>query len=281
MPTYTVKDPQSGKTVKLTGDSPPTEAELTEIFAKLNTARAPTPLPAAATTGMLPNSTADDPAPDPRTAGIGNTRVRGMMDQLNTRSAELRTDAAEHPIRTAATIAAPAAIGGTAKLAKAIIPTRAHAGAKFQQVMGAVGDKPVDMGRTGDAALRIADLAQHGGGTQWGPAPVRQLIQYATDPKKPEMTYQVGREFYSNITRLSADEMQRMPPVIRKELNVLRAALNHALAKTAASGGQEQVYKAAMREYAIASRISEFAAKAAKYGAGIAGAGALYNFARD
>jgi hypothetical protein len=33
MPTYRVTDPQSGKTIKLTGDSPPTEAELSEIFA--------------------------------------------------------------------------------------------------------------------------------------------------------------------------------------------------------------------------------------------------------
>lgn len=36
MNTYTVKDPQSGRTVKLTGDSPPTEQELNQIFAKLN-----------------------------------------------------------------------------------------------------------------------------------------------------------------------------------------------------------------------------------------------------
>lgn len=33
MPTYTVTDPQTNKTLKLVGDSPPTEAELVEIFA--------------------------------------------------------------------------------------------------------------------------------------------------------------------------------------------------------------------------------------------------------
>lgn len=33
MPTYKVTDPSSGKTLRLTGDSPPTEAELEEIFA--------------------------------------------------------------------------------------------------------------------------------------------------------------------------------------------------------------------------------------------------------
>lgn len=36
MPTYTVRDPQSGKTVKLTGDSPPTEQELNGVFEQLN-----------------------------------------------------------------------------------------------------------------------------------------------------------------------------------------------------------------------------------------------------
>ena len=35
MPTYLVKDPDTGRSVKLTGDSPPTEQELNEIFANL------------------------------------------------------------------------------------------------------------------------------------------------------------------------------------------------------------------------------------------------------
>lgn len=35
MPTYKVTDPQTGRTVKLTGDSPPTEQELEQIFAQL------------------------------------------------------------------------------------------------------------------------------------------------------------------------------------------------------------------------------------------------------
>ena len=35
MPVYNITDPTSGKSVKLTGDSPPTEQELVEIFAKI------------------------------------------------------------------------------------------------------------------------------------------------------------------------------------------------------------------------------------------------------
>lgn len=37
MPTFQVTDPDSGRTVRLTGDSPPTEAELTQIFSGLPT----------------------------------------------------------------------------------------------------------------------------------------------------------------------------------------------------------------------------------------------------
>lgn len=44
MPTYSIRDPHTGKTVKLTGDSPPTEQELTAVFAHL----AGTPAPASA-----------------------------------------------------------------------------------------------------------------------------------------------------------------------------------------------------------------------------------------
>src|SRR3990167_9771675 len=39
MPTYTVMDPRSHKTVTLTGDSPPTEQELHTIFAQINAGR--------------------------------------------------------------------------------------------------------------------------------------------------------------------------------------------------------------------------------------------------
>jgi len=182
-------------------------------------------------------------------------------------------DAVENPKTTLATAAVPALARGAAS-----IPTRAKAGVKFQQVMGAVGDKPVDIARAGDSALRISQLAERGGSM---PKAVRDLLRRATDPGKGDISYKELRDFYSNISRLSADESKRLTPVVRKELNTLRAAMDEALAKTAASGGQEEVYRAAMREYALASRIREFAEKATKYGAGIAGAGAAYNMLKN
>lgn len=43
MPTYRITDPKTGRTVRLTGDSPPTEAELEDIFAKLGPSGEPPP----------------------------------------------------------------------------------------------------------------------------------------------------------------------------------------------------------------------------------------------
>jgi hypothetical protein len=161
------------------------------------------------------------------------------------------------------------------------LPTRANAGAKFQQVMGAVGDKPVDLARAGDAALRVSELAERGGSM---PKVVRDFLRRATDPSKPDPTYREMRDFYSNISRLSADETKRLTPVVRKQLGELRSALNEALADVAAKGGHDRTYRTAMRQYAIASKLRGMVEKGLKLGAagaGATGAYAAYNALKD
>lgn len=70
MPTYVVKDP-SGRSVTLTGDSPPSEQELSDIFAKLPKA-ATMPQDAPASNGGSMLTTAKDVALG-ATKGLGNT----------------------------------------------------------------------------------------------------------------------------------------------------------------------------------------------------------------
>jgi hypothetical protein len=75
MPTYKVTDPTTGKTLRLTGDSPPTEQELSEVFARVNQGAAPTQ-PAA----QAPERTWTDTATDVAVGaakGVGNT-VAGL-----------------------------------------------------------------------------------------------------------------------------------------------------------------------------------------------------------
>lgn len=86
MPTYRITDPQSGRTLRVTGDSPPSEAELSELFASRPAPRQASPArPAgggaraedfAPKVSWLANLMRDDDAPAPERAtatdvGIG------------------------------------------------------------------------------------------------------------------------------------------------------------------------------------------------------------------
>lgn len=171
------------------------------------------------------------------------------------------------------------ALGGApaAKAASAAIPRAARAGEKFQEVMSAAKNVPIDNAEVGDSALRILQLAERGGSM---PMAVRKIINYQTDPAKPKLTYEVARDFASNISRLSKDEYGRMTPVVAREVARLSATLNQANAKAAQLAGKGAEYKAAMREYARAKRIEDAiastlsGAKKALPIAGAAGAGA-------
>ncbi len=134
------------------------------------------------------------------------------------------------------------------------LPSAVRAGKNFDTVLAAAKNVPIDTAEVGDVALKIANAAQHGGGTNWGPGPVRQLIQYLTDPKKPAMTYDVSKEFASNISRLSAEENMRIPPAMMSKIGDLRVALNAANAKAAGAAGVGEEYAAAMAEYAKAMK---------------------------
>ena len=208
------------------------------------------------------------PAADPRTAGIGSPRVRGWMDQLNQRSTELRQEAVEHPIRTAATVALAAVpYGRIAKAAKPLMwPTRAAAGAKFQQVMSKAANVPVDISGPGNVALRIQELAERGSSM---PMVARRFLQRVTDPNKGPLTYQEARDFASNVSRLSANEFGRLTPKMGAEVHKLRVALNKAVGDAATSAGKGPEYFSAMKEYARAARHAETAKlvkkEAAKY----------------
>lgn len=159
-------------------------------------------------------------------------------------------DAVANPTRTLAT----AAIVPAFSAAKNAIPSAARAGAKFQEVMGAAKNVPIDISAPGDTALRIMQLSERGGTM---PKVVRDILKRMTDPNKPPMAYEEARDFASNISRLSANEYSRLPPAMMREVHNLRVTLNHAVEKAAGSAGKGPQYKAAMKEYAKAARGRE------------------------
>ena len=152
-----------------------------------------------------------------------------------------------------------ALIGG----ARAVLPSAARAGSKFQSVMRSAEHVPVDIAKSGDVALRIQQLAERGGSM---PKVVRDFLKRATDPAKGDLTYGEARDFLSNISRLSADEFKRLTSVVRREVGGLREALNEAVHRAASQVGKGDEYLAAMREYRRAARGREMKDTAVKYG---------------
>lgn len=176
-------------------------------------------------------------------------------------------------IETAAEMAAPAL--GTAD---ALVPSAARAGANFQATMGAAEHLPINTEGAGQVALRIQDLAQRGGSM---PQAVRQFLARITDPDQGQLTFGEARDFASNISRLSANETQRLTPVIAREVANMRVALNQSLAQTAGQAGKGAEYAQAMTEYAKAMRlrdavdsVTQSAQKALPYAVAAAGGGA-------
>lgn len=188
---------------------------------------------------------------------------------------------------------APQALGGaletvgelvlpSVKAAQAV-PTVGKAAAKFQAVMGAAKTIPVDISAPGSIALRIQELAERGGSM---PRAVRQFILRVTDPQKAPLAYEESRDFASNISRLSADEFNRLTPVIKDQVVKLRLSLNQANAKAAALAGKGAEYTEAMKEYMRAKQfenvweaVKKGATKALPYGLAGGAAGLGYEAA--
>lgn len=154
-------------------------------------------------------------------------------------------------LENVAEVALPTGAGG--KAAMEAFPTVAKAGAKFQEVMGAARHIPVDITNPGNVALRISELADRGGSM---PMAVNKFLRRVTDPDKAPMAYEEARDFASNISRLSANEFQRLTPAVAREVAELRVALNKAVGEAAAKAGKGREYAAAMTEYGRAKRLS-------------------------
>lgn len=306
---YEVTAP-NGKVFEVEGDRPPTEAELTDIFSKMGAASsqietAPAPVSPRWSDRMGLNEGTDSmPVGFMRGAasgavdmaqGAAGALMRKLQSAQQANAGMERVSAKVVPqIQDEDIPADPgtfsATVGsalptmgemamGPARVADdviAAIPRTARAGAKFKEVMGVAGNMPVDVQAPLAAAARISELASHGGSL---PKPVRDFIKLTTGvnkagPANPGMTYRVARDFASNLSRLSANEIQKTPPAMLREVATMSAELNKAIAVTAKQAGKLDEYQSAMKEYAKAIRLRKAATVAAKGAAGALGVGA-------
>lgn len=171
-----------------------------------------------------------------------------------------------------------AATSGAAKAPGAIraaLPAAklANAGEMFQDVSGVIGKHPVTITPgLSDSLMEYHQLVENGGSRSMA---VSKLLNRITDPTKGPLTYEDARQFQSNISRLSADEAQRLTPVMKRQVGKISAQLSGAVEDTAANAGQLEKFQGAMKEYAAAKNLEDKIAVLKKYGirAGLAGLG--------
>jgi hypothetical protein len=157
------------------------------------------------------------------------------------------------PIIQSAQMAQPGAAVGT-ELGEAI-PSAKYAKAVFSDLKSTIGQHTVDITVPGQSALDIADYAGRGGSM---PKVIRDFIKRTTDPNLGPLTYAEARDFYSNATRLSAQEGMRLTDNLRRMVGQFKTDLGTAIQTTADQAGRLQDYQSAMSNYAGAQKLAQF-----------------------
>lgn len=154
------------------------------------------------------------------------------------------------------------ALAGPAEEIFGAIPLKSKAGELLESVEKSAKNVPVDLQQSAEHILRVKDLADAGGSM---PMSINKMLRRVTDPSKGPLTYSEARDFYSNITRLSADEMNRLTPVMKAQVGKVAAALKDDIGQAAARVNKAADYYAGLKQYAKAAQLQRAAEKMGKY----------------
>lgn len=193
-------------------------------------------------------------------------------------------EAVKHPKTTIATAAIPHARTVAPKLVelgkRGLGMSAQRAGQNIQAATQAAAKAPLNVEGAGREGLRMIDLQAAGGRM---PRAATQFMRRVTEPGKPDLTFDEGRDFYSNLSRLSANEFGTLNPTMQRQLNAMRQELHKALVEGAETVGHGKAYESGIKEYAKSARASKqfgdiagavTPGRIAKYGAGT-GAGLI------
>lgn len=171
--------------------------------------------------------------------------------------------------------------GAVAGVVKRVLPNAERAGAAFADVKNTVGNVPIKTASVGDTALELYTQAERGAQL---PQSVRKLLNRVTKPDSSPLTYAEAKDFQSNISRLSADEMGKLNPNTKRLVGQLNANLKDSLIDAADHVGKGEKLADAFTEYRKAMKIKGFSEKAIEYGIktalGLAGLGAAEKLRR-
>lgn len=145
------------------------------------------------------------------------------------------------------------ALGKTVDAIDAVIPSAARAAGKFQDVMGAAKNIPIDITKPGNAALDFKALSDAG----HGPSPIiNKFISRVTNPNLGPMTYDEARNFYTAASgKLAPEQAMKLTGQARWALARFTAALGDSIEGATAQVGKLAQYQSAMAEYHRAMQV--------------------------
>lgn len=158
-----------------------------------------------------------------------------------------------------------AAVGGL--LGK--IPSAARASANFDKALAAAKDVPIDPAEAYKIALRAQEIGSHG---SQPPKVITDFLKQA-DPQLPPLTYEAGKDFSSNASRLSASERMNLNGDMGRQVKKFAGAMRNATQAAADQAGVGAEHSAAMEEYRRAMQLRDMSkvVKQAAVKAGVTG----------
>lgn len=162
------------------------------------------------------------------------------------------------------------------KETKASMPA-GKAAAGFTKLKEVAGPLPVDTNMPAKVAMATDKL------TEYGSQPVKVITDFlsrVTDPKAPPLTYTEARNFYSNATRLTDEELSTLKPVMRRQLAKFTQTLGKSIEQTVDSVNHLDTYRDAMKNYKLAMKLRSAGEYAKKAALGVAGASTAYELYR-
>jgi hypothetical protein len=157
------------------------------------------------------------------------------------------------------------------------IPSAARAGQKFEDVLAAARNVPIDQTGPLAAAERGRQIASRGGRL---PKVMNDFIRRANSPTAAPITYEEARDFYTN-SRLAMSEYLQTKPNMWRQVTVFKTALDEAVEAAAQTVQKGKMYRDAMTEYRRAKTMQKLAVAGAALGIKIAGWGAAFSAAKS
>lgn len=149
-------------------------------------------------------------------------------------------------------VATSTVLGGGLGALSGTIPRASQAIQMFKQLAKIGPKSEVAVSAAAGPASQIMEEAAAGGSM---PKVVRNFLSRMTDPGKPPLTYEEARRFYSNASRVSADENMRLTDNMKRLLGNFREGLHQDITANRAQFGVAEQYKEAMNTFSRAKKF--------------------------